>query len=133
MWLNKDDYERLTMLAAQSEFLIDARDKAEARALLAEQNLASERAGKDWLTVQLASRVVTKHGGYGLDHEAPSRTEPQSHPKGYTHEPTEMDLAKLDFYKKCAREADRDEEDAVQKWEAEMRGESLPIEYESEQ
>lgn len=133
MWLKREDYERLVTQSAQSEFLSKALESAEERAELAEHSLAAERSNKDWLTLQLASRVVTKHGQYGLDYEKPSEKPPVEHPKGYTHEPTEYDLAKLEFYKRCALEAGKDEEDAIQKWEAEMMGESLPIEYEAEQ
>lgn len=104
------------------------------RAVAAEDRLAEERASKDWMITQLTSRFVTKQGGYALDHEPPSKAElPPSRPKGYTHDPTEIDLAKLEFYKQCARSAGKDEDDAVMRWEAEMRGEGLPIEYEAEQ
>ena len=58
----------------------------------------------------------------------PLEPPPVNHPKGYTHDPTEIDLAKLEYYKECARRAGHDEEDALAKWEAEMRGEGLRIE-----
>ena len=94
------------------------------RASAAEEALAAERQSKDWLVTQLASRIVTKHGGDGLDHELPPK--PVDHPKRFTHEPSEVDLAKLEYYKQCARNAGKSEDDAVEKWEAEMRGE-MPV------
>lgn len=124
MFVKREDYERLVTQAAKCQFLTTALAAATKRAEDAESALSSERGNKDWLTLQLASRVVTKHGQYGLEHEKPVKTEVPS-PQGYTHDPTEIDLAKLEFYKKCAREAGKDEEDAVLKWEAEMRGEGL--------
>ena len=86
--------------------------------------VASERQSKDWLTLQLASRVITKHGGYGLD-EKPVPVEAQPNPKGFIREPTYEDDAKLEFYKQCAVNAGKSIEDAVDKWEAEMRGETI--------
>ena len=104
------------------------------RAVDAEKRLDAERSSKDWAILQLTSRFVTKQGGYALDTEPPAKIEPnKGHPKGYTHEPTEIDYAKLEFYKRCAVEAGHDESDAERRWEAEMRGEGLPIEYEAEQ
>lgn len=132
MFLRREDYERLVRLAAQAEFLQNALASAEQRAEDAEKALASERGNKDWLTLQLASRVVTKHGQYGLDHEAPKPVEPIPVPQGFTHNPTELDYAKLDFYKKCYRDAGMDEEKAEERWNAEMRGEFVPLESESE-
>lgn len=131
MWLRREIYERLVTEASQSKFLAAALASAEKRAADAESALQGERSAKDWLTLQLASRVITKHGQYGLDHAPPTPIEPN--PKGYTHEPTEIDYAKLEFYKKCARDTGHDEQDAVNRWEAEMRGEGLPIELEAEQ
>jgi len=131
MWLSKSDYERLITLAAQSEFLSKALESAEKRAEDAEKALASERSSKDWLTLQLSSRLVTKSGQYGLDHEKPVPTPIPAN--GYTHEPTDVDYAKLEYYKTCAKNAGKDEQDAVMKWEAEMRGEGLQIETEAEQ
>lgn len=81
--------------------------------------------------VQLTSRIVTKSGGYGLDHEQPERPpKPTPHPKAWTHEPSEMDLAKLEYYKKSYREAGKSEEEAELIWEAEMRGETPRYPYE---
>jgi len=123
MWVSKSEMRRL--LAQIST--------AESRALRAEDALAAERQSKDWLTLQLTSRLVTKSGQYGLDHEKsePSQTATQ-HPRGYTHDPTEIDLAKLEWYKQCAVLAGKDEDDAVMKWEAEMRGEQPIYTYEDE-
>jgi hypothetical protein len=121
MWLSKREIARLEReLSAALQ-----------RAKAAEDALAAERQAKDWLVLQLASRVITKHGGYGLDHEPspPKVVEPQR----FVRQPTEIDLAKLEYYKQCAAAAGKPEEDAVQKWEAEMRGESIAYEYESEQ
>ena len=97
------------------------------RAKSAEDDLRVERQSKDFMIAQLTSRFVTRNGGYGLETEKP--VPPAPHPKGYTHEPSEMDLAKLEYYKLCARNAGVDEQDAVLKWEAEMRGETLSYEY----
>ena len=94
------------------------------RAESAEQSLAAERQAKDWLTLQLASRVITKHGGYGLEHE-PVKPEVVQPPNGFIRQPTEIDEAKLEFYKRCAREAGKPEEDAIERWQAEMRGEMI--------
>jgi hypothetical protein len=87
----------------------------------ADELIAAERQAKDFLTVQLASRVVTRHGGYGLALE-PSPTEPAPHPKGYVREPNEQDLARLDYYKQCYLQAGKPEEEAESLWESEMRG-----------
>lgn len=95
------------------------------RAKSAEDMLAAERQRHDWLILQLTSRVVTKAGGYGLEETKPEPSPP--HPKGFTHEPTQEDIDMLNFYKVCAAEAGQDESDAVQKWEARMRGEDLFI------
>lgn len=132
MWVNREHYEQLVMQAAQCKPLQNALVVAEERAVNAEDALAVERKSKDWLITQLTSRFLTKQGSYGLDHQ-PRPTESVAHPKGYTHEPSEIDLAKLEFYKQCARNAGHDEDDAIAKWEAEMRGEGLPMEMETEQ
>lgn len=101
------------------------------RASDAEDRLDAERQSKDWIMVQLASRIVTKNGGYGLDHEQPERSpKPTPHPKAWTHEPSETDLAKLEYYKKSYREAGKSEEEAELIWEAEMRGETPRYPYE---
>src|SRR5690242_13137111 len=131
MWLPRAEYQRLVEQAARCQFVEQACQLAEARTEEAEKQLAAERAAKDWMVTQLTSRFVTKQGGYGLDH-APQPVMPTAHPKGYTHEPSEMDMAKLEYYKDCARAAGVDEGDAIEKWEAEMRGESLVIEAEAE-
>lgn len=101
------------------------------RAKDAEDRLQAERASKDWLITQLTSRFVTKQGQYGLDHEPPPK--PVLHPKGYVSEPSEIELAKLEYYKRCYREAGKSEKEAVALWEAEMRGETPTYEYEREQ
>lgn len=94
----------------------------------AEKALADERQRHDWLILQLTNRVVTKHGGYGLEETKPVNEPPKSPQKGYTHEPTVEDLDKLEYYKLCYRNAGMDEELAQTRWEAEMRGEFMPIE-----
>lgn len=103
------------------------------RASEAEQQLAAERQSKDWLLVQLTSRIVTKNGGYGLDHQppepAPSLTRP-ANPRGFIREPSDLDNAKLEYYKKSYREAGKSEEEAELIWEAEMRGEQPRYPYE---
>lgn len=107
------------------------RENAIRRAEAAEERLAAERQRHDWLALQLVSRVVTKHGGYGLDEV--KAEPPAPHPRGFTHEPDDMDMAKLEFYKQCARDAgvEDPDSDAQRRWEAEMRGEELPIEYDN--
>jgi len=115
-WLSKREVARL-----EREL-----NHALGRAEDAEKRLAEERARHDWQTLQLVSRVVTKHGGYGLEETKPEP--PAPHPKGFTHEPTQEDLDVLNFYKVCATEHGLSEEDAIKKWEARMRGEELFIE-----
>jgi hypothetical protein len=120
MWISRSELRRLLQQVAV----------AEKRAADAEDRLAAERASKDWLTVQLASRVVTKGGQYGLDHESPASSAPS--PRTYPRQLTEEDIAKRDYYVRCYREAGRSEEDAVALFEAEMRGERVVYPYESE-
>ncbi len=98
------------------------------RAEGAEKALAEERQRHDWLILQLTNRVVTKHGGYGLAETKPE--EPPPNPRGFTHDPTPEDLDVLNQFKMWAAEAGQPEDDAIQKWEAHMRGEVIPIEYE---
>ncbi len=103
------------------------------RAEGAEKALAEERQRHDWLILQLTNRVVTKHGGYALDEVKPEPVIPTQHPRGFIHDPTPEDLDVLEQFKYWAAEAGKDESDAIQKWEAHMRGEAIPIEYDSEQ
>lgn len=102
------------------------------RAASAEQSLAAEREAKDRLVIELASRVVTKHGGYGLTGPVAQVEPPPPNPRGFTHEPSEIDLAKLEYYKQCARAAGRSELEAESIWEAEMRGEPVRYDYADE-
>ncbi len=118
MWVTKRELARLERELA----------RAIKRADEAEERLAAERQRHDWQSLQLVSRVVTKHGGYGLDEIKTEPVEPKQHPKGFTHEPTQEDMDMLNFYKVCAADAGLDEQDAVRKWEAKMRGEDLFIE-----
>ena len=66
-WVNQKYLDRLER---DLEIALEGREKAESRLTAERERLdgivASERQGKDWLTVQLASRVVTKHGQYGV-------------------------------------------------------------------
>ena len=132
-WLSKRDLDRLERDLLHA---LGRAEKAEAALIeerrRADELIASERQAKDFLTLQLASRVITKHGGYGLEAE-PKATEPASHPKGYVREPNEQDAARLDYYKQCYREAGKSEDEAQAVWEAEMRGEAVTYEYEQEQ
>ena len=118
MWVSRRELARLE------------RELSEAlrRAKAAEDALCAERQSKDWIVTQLASRVVTKHGGYGLDHDPPKPQQP--HPKQWTHEPNEVDLAKLEYYKECYRAAGKSEQEAEMIWETEMRGEVPRYPYE---
>ena len=110
--------------------------RANKRADEAEDRLATERASKDWLTVQLASRLATKAGVYGLDHESLPAIQ-AGHPKGFIREEEPTDTARLQYYIKCYQDAgkphDEAEQLATQLWEAEMRGENVTYEYEQEQ
>lgn len=99
----------------------------------ADKIVAAERHSKDFLVLQLASRVVTKHGGYGLEAEPKPTEPPPPHPKKFIREPNEQDLARLDYYKQCYRQADKSEDEAEAIWEREMRGEQVTYEYEQEQ
>jgi len=130
MWLSQKDHERLVTQAAQSEFLTKALEAATKRAEQSEKDLASERASKDWMISQLTSRFLTKQKSYGLDDKKPEP--PPPNPKGYTHEPTVIELAKLEYYKQCYRDAGMPEEKGELRWEAEMRGEVVPFEFEME-
>lgn len=131
MWVSKSEMRRLlAQLSAAESRAIESENRLTAERERLDGLVASERQSKDWLTVQLASRVVTKHGQYGLDHEIPVKEVPQANPKGFIREPNEYDLAVLKQYQQWAREAGQSEEDAREKWEAEMRGES--VNYESE-
>lgn len=124
MWLSHSVYERLLTQAAQSVFLAKALASAEKRADAAEDALVAERSAKDWLTLQLSSRVVTKHGGHGLDYEKPVVESVKSpHPKGWIRDPDDEDIAKLEWYKQKCREAGHSDDEAEAYWEAEMRGE----------
>lgn len=98
------------------------------RAEQAEKDLASERQSKDWLMLQLASRLVTKSGQYGLDHE-PLVKRVES-PRRFVQEPSELDLARLEYYKQCFRNDGKSEDEAEALWEAEMRGETPFYPYE---
>src|SRR5262249_39565656 len=100
------------------------------RAKDAEERLSAERQRHDWQTLQLVSRLVTKHGGYGLEETKPEP--PAPHPKGFTHEPTQEDLDVLEYYKTCAEEAGLPEEKATEWWETRMRGEPVYVDTDHE-
>ncbi len=125
MWVARDTYERLVKQAAQAELLELSCGKAEGRAVAAELALADERQRKDGLVIQLASRVITKHGAYGLEQEP--QPAPAPHPKGFARDPTPEDIDVLNFYKACAAEANQSEQSAIDRWEAHMRGEDLYV------
>lgn len=131
-WVNKRSLERL------ERDLLHALQRAErAEAALADERrraddlIASERQSKDFLTLQLASRVVTKHGGYGLEAE-PKTIEPELHPKGYIREPSDIDYARLEGYIEFYRRDGRSEEEAQALWDSEMRGEQVVYPFEQE-
>src|SRR5689334_4105799 len=96
---------------SQREFVRLQRElnNAVKRAEFAEQQLAAERQSKDWLVLQLTSRVVTKHGGYGLDHERPEPA--PSDPRKFTQPLSVEDKAKREYYIRCFTEAGRSEEE----------------------
>ena len=120
-WISRHELRRL-----QREL-----DRAVKRAEDAERRLDAERQAKDWAILQLTSRFVTKQGGYALDSEKP--TPAPSDPRRFTHEPTAEDLAKREWYIKCYIERGWPEDDAIQLWEAEMRGESVTYPYERDE
>lgn len=108
------------------------RERAEAatRAVSAELRLDKEREAKDRLIVQLTSRVLIKNGAYSIEPPPPL---PPPDPRGFAREPSDEDLARHEYYKKCYADAGRTEEEATQLWEAEMRGEQVTYEYQTEQ
>lgn len=132
MWITAAEFARMERAIEDSlQRAIDAEKRlAEERKRL-DDIVASERQSKDWMTLQMASRVVTKHGGYGLDHEPPKPAPP--HPKGFIREEELVDTARLEFYKKNCRDVGRSEEEAIAVYEAEMRGESPAYPYEQEE
>lgn len=96
--------------------------------------LASERQNANWTILQLTSRVVTKHGGYGLDYEPQPKEIPATvNPSGYTHEPTQQDYDYLEWLKSEAKTYGRPESEAIAYWEARMRGEMPVVEDGGEQ
>src|SRR5260370_256179 len=123
MWLSRENYERFVTQAARCGMLVEALAKAETRAESAESALVAERARVDKLNLAFMDYGSPKSGSLAIS----ARVEPPQpsppHPKGYTHEPDEVELAKLEYYIKCCREAGRDESEATAYWEAEMRGE----------
>jgi len=122
------------LLVSKREWMRHQRELSAAlkRATDAEDRLNSERQRKDAAILELASRVVTKHGGYGLRSSVPEVESPAPHPQRFTHEPTEADLAKLDYYINEYRKVGKSEEEARAIWEMEMRGETPVYPYESE-
>ena len=133
MWVSRREWDR------QQRDLLHALGRAEKaeQALVDERRrtdelIAGERQAKDFLTLQLASRVVTRYGGYGLEAE-PKSVEPEPHPKGFIRQPTDQDLIRLEGFKYFYRQAGLSEEDAQELWEAEMRGEPVVYPFEQEQ
>lgn len=131
-WIGKRDLDRL------ERDLLHALQRVEkAEAALTEERrrvdelIAGERQSKDFLTLQLASRVVTKHGGYGLEAE-PKPVESTPHPKGYIRDPTDIDYARLEGYMEIYRRDGRSEEEARALWDSEMRGEQVVYPFEQE-
>jgi hypothetical protein len=123
MWISRDAYQQLVTQAAQCDLLSAALAKAETRAETAEAALIAERARVDKLNLAVMDYGATKSGSIAISSrvEPPPKVEP--HPKGYLHEPDEVELAKLEWYKQKCREAGRNEDEATAYWEAEMRGE----------
>jgi len=136
-WVSAAEYARMeAALAAALQRATTAEDRlAEERKRL-DDIVASERQSKDWMTLQMASRVITKHGGYGLN-ETPVKVEVSPHPKGFVREPEEVDAARLQYYKTCYLQAGKPEGEAdrlaTELWEKEMRGESVTYDYEQDQ
>lgn len=137
MWYSSREIARLeSALADALRRAATAEDRLTEERKRLDDIVASERQSKDWMTLQMASRVVTKHGGYGLDSERPVKVE-TAHPKGFVREPEEVDAARFQYYVKCYQEAGKSLDEAQQLatllWEAEMRGENVTYEYEQEQ
>lgn len=133
-WISKRDLDRLERDLLQT---LQRAEKAE-QALAKERERAddkidAERKSKDFLILQLASRVVQKHGGYALESEPKAAEPPPPHPKGFVREPNDYDLARLEGYKEIYRQQGRSEDEAEALWEREMRGEQITYEYEQEQ
>lgn len=137
MWITTAEYKRLerTLDDALQRAIDAERRLAEERKRL-DDIVVSERQSKDWMTLQLASRVITKHGGYGLDRAAPETPKPEQHPKGFVREPEEVDNARLQYYVTCYQNAGKSTEEAqslaTKLWEAEMRGEPVTYDYQQE-
>lgn len=137
-WVSAAEYARMeAALETALQRAVDAENRLVEERKRLDDLVASERQSKDWVMVQLASRLVTKNGGYGLDHEKEVKVETQPvHPKGFVREPDAMDLAKLEYYKKCYLESGKPEGEAERLaqslWDAEMRGETPMYDYEAE-
>ena len=120
MWVSRSEMRRLLKQIAA----------AESRATRAEDALAAERSRHDWTTLQLTSRFVVKQGLYGLDYERPEPA--SSDPRKFTQPLSVEDKAKREYYVRCFVEAGRSEEEAIDLWEREMRGEQVRYPYEEQ-
>lgn len=99
--------------------------KAEKRAELAEQRLETERKSKDYLTLELASRVMTASRQYGI-------SERIVEPKRLTSTPeaslTPFEETEREQFGQFALEQGYDKEDGYRQWDAKQRGELMPYE-----
>lgn len=132
MWITRRERDRLDRDLLHA---LQRAEKAE-EVLTAERRrtdelITAERQAKDFLTLQLTSRVVTKNGGYALEAE-PKVSEPEPHPKGYIREPSDLDYARLEGYIEFYRRDGRSEEEAQALWDSEMRGEQVVYPFEQE-
>jgi hypothetical protein len=128
MWISAAEYKRMeSALAAALRRAETAETRLADERKRLDDIVASERQSKDWLTLQMASRLVQKAGQYGLGHVPGETSEPPPHPKGYLREPNEVDRIRLAAYIKWATEAGvaNPKEEAQQRWDAEMRGETV--------
>jgi len=122
MWITRRELARL-----ERELSV-ARRRAED----AERRLDAERSRHDWTTLQLTSRFVVKQGVYGLDYERPEPASVSSDPRKFTQPLSVEDKAKREYYVRCFVEAGRSEEEAIDLWEREIRGEQVRYPYEEQ-
>ena len=114
-------------------------DAALKRAELAESRLEAERQRMDARSdaeraqftstvVQLTSRVLTKHGAYGLP-EPEAAPLPHATPRtdGFIREPTEEDLIYREMLINDALAHGQTEDDAVKYWNSVMQGRPVTI------
>jgi hypothetical protein len=113
-WSNRSEILRLLEQVA----------KAEKRAELAELRLETERKSKDYLTLELASRVMTASRQYGIV----ERVEEKREARPQVEALTAFQEAEREQWANFAVAEGLEKEDGYAKWEAHQRGELLPYE-----